>query len=176
MSVYKEGFYCKAQIENNSKRIFEDAADFGAVTNKGDNIWNCMKQLVEWYGQKGTRVETQYETGCTVTQTVKLIDEWAVSDNRKKLINATELYKVTFVYSKQQFKDMVGNKYNAYVYIERIEKTCLCCSCKTVIEDPNPSNLYGLVLCGECDEKGLWIDPAGGLHTADEENPAEQYE
>ena len=31
-------------------------------------------------------------------------------------------------------------------------------------------------ICEECGNKGWWIDPAGGLHDPEEEDPAKQYE
>ena len=55
MSVYKEGFMCLQTIESASKRIYPDACDFGALTNKGDKIWNAALQLVEMYKDENKR-------------------------------------------------------------------------------------------------------------------------
>ncbi len=112
MSVYKEGFYCLQQIENQSKRIYEDACDFGALTNKNDSIWNCSKQLVEWYGEKETRKVEKYLTGCTVTQEVTLMDEWNTGDKFT--------YRLTFVTNNNGIK-VKGNKFNGYVYVELLK-------------------------------------------------------
>src|SRR5690606_30486892 len=45
---------------------------------------------------------------------------------------------------------------------------CLNCSAK-VKDGDGP-------LCPSCEEKGIWIDPAGGIHTDDEDDPAAMYE
>lgn len=96
MSVYKEGYHAVELITKRSKQIFSDAADHGAPTKKGDEIWNAAKQLVDWYGVKGTRKEHKYASGQTVAHQVTLMDEWAVSDGRKTEAQATDLYVVTF--------------------------------------------------------------------------------
>jgi len=70
MSVYKEAVHAIATIENQSKRIYPDACDFGAPVKKGDDTWNWAKQLVDWFGVEGTRKEHRYATGATVSQKV----------------------------------------------------------------------------------------------------------
>lgn len=97
MSVYKEGYSAVELISNNSKRIFDDACDWGAPTRKGDKIWNAANQLCKDYGVKGSRVVNRYLSGRSVKQQVVLIDEWSVSDERKTIKQATEKYEVTFV-------------------------------------------------------------------------------
>lgn len=97
MAVYREGFYAVEQITKASVRIFPDAADYGAPTKQGDKIWQVAKQLVEWYGEKDTREENRYSTGRSVTSKVTLIDEWAVSDGRKSMEQATITLTVSFV-------------------------------------------------------------------------------
>ena len=89
MSVYKEGFYAVDLITKASRQIWNDSADFGAPTKKGDNIWAWTKQLVEWYGVEGTKKVERYSTGTSVSQTVELMDEW----NTGKTIR----YSVNFV-------------------------------------------------------------------------------
>lgn len=44
---------------------------------------------------------------------------------------------------------------------------CICCGAKTDWS-------YGI--CDDCSNKGYWMDPAGGLHSPDEEDSASQYE
>ena len=90
MSVYKEGYYAIKLITNNSKRIFDDAADYGCPVKKGDGIWMWVKQLVEWYRVRdvNTRVVTKYPTGTTVSEEVELIDEWNCGNE--------ERFKVTY--------------------------------------------------------------------------------
>ena len=106
MSVYREGFHAIELIQDKSKRIYPDAADFGAPTKKGDEIWNWTKQLIEWYGKKETRKVIKYLTGTTVSCIVSLIDEWVTKKEFK--------YEVTFV-SIHKNKDMDG-----YIYVEKI--------------------------------------------------------
>lgn len=106
MSVYKEGFYAVELIQKSSKQIFPDAADFGAPVTKGDSLWNWVKQLVDWYGVKGSRKEYTYPTGATVESTVELMDEW----NTGKVFQ----FKVTFVKSTS-LKGMTG-----YVYVDQL--------------------------------------------------------
>lgn len=96
MAVYRKGFHALNLIQKESTRIFSDACDFGTPTKKGDKIWNSAKQLVDWYGDKETKKVNKYSTGVTVECEVTLIDEWAVSDERKNLNEATERYKVVF--------------------------------------------------------------------------------
>lgn len=38
------------------------------------------------------------------------------------------------------------------------------------------SHMSGTGVCEKCEEKGIWIDPAGGIHTDDEDDPAAMYE
>lgn len=97
MAVYREGYKAVELIENSSKRIFPDACDYGAPTKVGDSIWNSLKQLKEWYGVEDTRHKDEF--GCTVV--VELMDEWAVSDGRKNIKEATERFLVTYVICKK---------------------------------------------------------------------------
>lgn len=97
MAVYREGFDAKFIIEAGSVQIFNDACDRGAPTKKGDKVWNAAKQLVEWYGEENTIERSRYSTGRSCKAEVILIDEWAVSDKRKTVSEATEKYVVEFV-------------------------------------------------------------------------------
>lgn len=117
MAVYREGFKILEEISKNSGRVFQDAADYGCKVKKGDYFFNCIKQLLEFYGDEGTRTESSYGTGVTISQKVTLIDEWAVSDERKTIEQATEHYTVTYVKSNRPFT-VFGKEYNGYVYIE----------------------------------------------------------
>lgn len=87
MSVYKEGYYIIAEIQNKSKQIWADACDVGVLVKKNDAMWNNVKQLVAWYGVEGTRKE-HYKGH--VEQKVQLMDEWGWG---KK---GTETFTVTF--------------------------------------------------------------------------------
>lgn len=96
MSVYKEGFYAKDLIEKRSVRIFNDACDFGAPTSKGDEIWNMASTINHFYGDENTRKEERYLTGKSCSVEFTLIDEWAVSDERKTVNQATETFILSF--------------------------------------------------------------------------------
>ena len=96
MSVYKEGFKAIELIERSSVQIFEDASDFGAPVRKGDMLWNMMAGAVESYLVPGTRKVSRYATGRTVTAAIKIVDEWAVSDEIKTIEQATEYWMITF--------------------------------------------------------------------------------
>lgn len=116
MSVYKEFYHAIKLIESNSKRIYEDACDYGALTQVGDELWNWAKQLVEWYGknENGEKKRTQedYSTGTTVTSIVSGIDEWITGN--------TEIYKLTYVSVKKGIKKD-GKLYNGFLQIEKIK-------------------------------------------------------
>lgn len=116
MSVYKEGFTILDEIQNRSKRIFADAADFGVPVKKDDRIWNDAKQLADWYGVEGTRKESRYSTGRSVEKKVELIDEWAVSDERMSVSQATKLFLLTFV----SCNTGACKGYDGYINIEKI--------------------------------------------------------
>ena len=96
MSVYKEGYKGVEAIKNASKRIYNDAADYGAPTKKGDKLWNLAKQLVADYGVEGKRHLDHY---CTVTTQIELLDEWAYSDDERpnrNIKNYTDTFTLTY--------------------------------------------------------------------------------
>lgn len=76
MSVFKEGYHAVKMIQDQSLYIYHDAADYGALTTKGDNLWTWVKQAIEWYGVKGSRRQTTYSTGVTVSHDIKLMREY----------------------------------------------------------------------------------------------------
>lgn len=47
-----------------------------------------------------------------------------------------------------------------------------CPSCNKYTKDLQ----IGSGVCIDCDEDGLWVDPAGGVHSEDEDDPAAMYE
>ncbi len=97
MSVFKEGYHAVREIEQNSKQIWNDSADFGAPVKEGSSLWNEIKTLTDWYGIKSTRgISVQDTNHKTVSIYVHLMDEWAVSDERKTEEEATEFYQVTY--------------------------------------------------------------------------------
>lgn len=121
MAVYREGFSALETIERASVRIYDDACDYGALTKQGDSIWNAAKQLVDWYKDHDNqqRMESIYSTGKTVSNIVELMDEWAVSDGRLTVRQATKRFKVVFVKVNQGIKKQ-GKVYEGYVYVEEL--------------------------------------------------------
>lgn len=119
-AVYREGYKCLELIEQNSVQIYPDAADFGAPYNKGDKIYNATKQLVDWYKDKNIPIKNhKYSTGASSEATVTLMDEWAVSDERKTVAEATEKYLVSCVTATGGIKHN-GQTYTGYVTVTKI--------------------------------------------------------
>jgi hypothetical protein len=100
MSVYKEAFHIINSINSKSVNIFSDSCDFGVPVKMGDSMWNLTNQLATWYGDANTKKVNVYSTGKSVDITVTTIDEWAVSDERKTIKQATENYNLSFVTCK----------------------------------------------------------------------------
>jgi hypothetical protein len=93
MAVYREGYHIIEALLKQHKQVWQDSADYGILIKHSDKNWNMVKQLVDTYGIKGSRVH-HGERG--VSQKVKLIDEWAVSDARKTLKEATEVFQIDY--------------------------------------------------------------------------------
>lgn len=89
MGVYKEGYHAIKLIKMNTRQVFPDAADYGAPIRKGDEVWRWTKQLVDWYGVKGTRREDIYRTGTTVSHEVELMSEATGRIDRFKVTYTT---------------------------------------------------------------------------------------
>jgi hypothetical protein len=94
MAVYREGYHAVKEIQSKSVQIYSDACDYGVPCRKGDSIWQLTNQLATWYGDKSTKVVNSKRTNVDIM--VTLIDEWAVSDERKTLKEATEHFHVSF--------------------------------------------------------------------------------
>jgi hypothetical protein len=114
MAVYKEGYSAINRIKRESVQIYDDACDFGAPVKKGDSLWNELKQLVDWYSVEGTK--SQSDLGCSAE--IYLMDEWAVSDERKTIHEAEEFYLVT--YNKCVSGACKG--YDGYINVDKINK------------------------------------------------------
>ena len=106
MSVYKEGYHAIQLIQSQSKQIYPDACDHGAPTREGDSLWAWVKQLIDWYGVKGTRQQTNYSTGKMVSHIIILKDEWNGGWE--------EHFKITYTTT-------YGNKnHDGYFQVERV--------------------------------------------------------
>lgn len=100
MAVYREGYSFIEFLQRNSINIFPgDACDNGVPVKKGDKVWNQCKSVIHFYGRRhiDTRQENRYSTGRSVSQCITLMDEWAVSDERKTVSEATEVFRIEFV-------------------------------------------------------------------------------
>jgi len=98
MSVYKEGFEALQQIISNSKQIWGDSADFGVLAKKNDKFWNFAKLLGTYYSDITSRKVNVYQTqsGYMKSQSIiiMLMDEWAISDKRLTVEQATQYYNL----------------------------------------------------------------------------------
>ena len=118
MSVYKEGFHIVSELQKSSVQIWPDSCDSGSLLNKNDSTWNKLKQLVEWYGLKSTRKQTQIlESGKTkslrsVGQEVHLMDEWRTGN--------TAVYQVTFHELPSTYV-RGGNNYHGFVSVDQLK-------------------------------------------------------
>lgn len=118
MAVYREGFKAVEAIQKASIRIYNDACDFGALSNKGDEIWNQALCINEMYSKKGTYKFDRYSTGQSCSVEFTLIDEWSVCDERKSIKEATEKYELHYVGVKKGIKQLhSGKKYDGYFTI-----------------------------------------------------------
>lgn len=93
MAVYREGYMILEQYEKQKVQIWNDACDEGVLINVNDKTAGAVKQLIEWYGEPSTRKQTAPNQ---VQIEVTLMDEWAVSDERKTVKEATEVYTVNY--------------------------------------------------------------------------------
>ena len=114
MSIFKEGYFVVKTIKDSSIRIYPDACDYGAPTKKDDKLWLIAKQAIDMYGLPNTRVENKYATGSSVSIVIELIDEGAVSDERKTIAEAKELYSITFT----SCKDGACKNFDGYLSIK----------------------------------------------------------
>jgi len=96
MAVYREGYKMVEELMNSQRQIWNDAPPHGIIVSKGDKNWNLASNLVAMYGIPESRKVTKFLTGETVTSKVKLVDEWAVSDERKSYKLATDIFLVSF--------------------------------------------------------------------------------
>lgn len=119
MAVYREGYDILKQYEAAKVQIWNDACDEGVLVNQGDRMWNNFKQLVQWYGE----VKTRNQNGVNQVEIdVTLMDEWAVSDERKTVKEATEVYSVNyykFAKREQTNSSMICKGYGGFFSITR---------------------------------------------------------
>ena len=96
-STYKEGYKAVEELEKASTRIFQDSADYGVPSKKDDQYWKKVQGLIKYYGIDGTKKIDTYGVGKTLQYDIELVDEWAVSDERKSIEEATDKYRIKFI-------------------------------------------------------------------------------
>jgi len=138
MSVYKEGYMIVSEIQKRSKQIWNDSADYGALTQVGDQLWNMVKQLVEWYGLPETKRITYYpgtREVCSMEITVELMDEW----NTGRI----EPFKITYTTLKTKVN---GVKWSGMFEVEKRpsrEPEKMKCTCKGTLKDKYHCPIHG---------------------------------
>lgn len=93
MAVYREAYSALDLIESRAQQVFKDAADYGAPVRKGDDLWNAIKQLHDWYRDKSSTTQKDKQRGHFH---IEIMDEWAFSDGRKTEEEATEVYRISY--------------------------------------------------------------------------------
>lgn len=121
MAVYREGYHALETIKELEQQVFSDAADTGAPVDRKDNVWVSIMQLYDMYGEKKTRAE---ETKDSFSFNFTLIDEWAVSDERKTMQQAIEKYKLTYTklagYQRKPYLNPAFKGMHGFVTINKI--------------------------------------------------------
>lgn len=106
MSVYKEGYFTVQYIQQRSRQIYPDAADYGMPVRSGSPDWNAIKGIVDMYGNPERKRVHRYATGVTAEAVIELMDEW-VTGRR-------ENFKITYTSAR-------GLKgYDGYVTVEEV--------------------------------------------------------
>jgi hypothetical protein len=95
MAVYREGFHIVNKLIALQGPVYKEGADYGIIANPTSPIFKDVKQLVEWYGIKGSRID--HGNFCGISHDVELVNEWAVSDQRMTLQEATSTFRVTWL-------------------------------------------------------------------------------
>ena len=120
MAIYREGYAILEQYQKQEVRIWNDACDTGVPVDQGDTNWDLFKQLVDTYKVDGTR---QVLSTGQVQIEVKLIDEWAVSDERKTVEQATERFTVLyykFNSAERRSQNTLVKYYDGFISITKI--------------------------------------------------------
>lgn len=118
MAVYKEGFDAIRNYNSAKQQIWNDACDEGVLVHTGNLFFKYMKTIVEMYGDESTRIATKNNVQVDIT----LIDEWAVSDERKSLKDATEKYTIhyhKFSDKEKNSPSMIRKSYDGFFNIEK---------------------------------------------------------
>lgn len=117
MAVYREGFQAISVYNLLKSQIWNDACDEGVVSYANDQFYQSMHQVAQMYGDKSTRKETPDGVEVAIT----LIDEWAVSDERKTLKEATEKYKISyFRFTMRNRNSLIQKGRDGFFNIEKI--------------------------------------------------------
>lgn len=94
MSVFKEGYKAIETIQRNTQQVFNDACDAGAPVYIDGVIWKVIQTLVNYLDDDERAGIVRTNEGCTCK--VTLIDEWAVSDQRKTYEQAQDTFVIEY--------------------------------------------------------------------------------
>lgn len=94
MAVYREGYSFIKDVQQLTTQIFSDAADCGMPIKRGSAQWNTLKYISKAYGNTASRKQN---SDGSFSLDITLMDEWAVSDERKTVKEATETYVLTYM-------------------------------------------------------------------------------
>ena len=96
MSVYKEFYFGVQEIQLHQVPVFNDAIDVGVPVKKGDKFWKLSKSLKRFANEGVKSYQTDFDTSIIITG----LDEWAVSDRRKTVEQATDHFKMSYTILK----------------------------------------------------------------------------
>lgn len=108
MSVFKEGFEGVNYLIQNARPLSKDHIQDVVLVIKNDKAWNWIKQLVNWYGIKNSRIETLTPEGKKITHLIELVDEVTAEISKYRITYCPGIFHLD--------KRVVG-----YVYIEPLK-------------------------------------------------------
>ncbi len=76
MSVYKEFYYAAQAIQQASRQVFMDAADWGVPVKKDDKYWNLSQEIKRYFDPETDKREVaRYATGSSVNMFITVFNE-----------------------------------------------------------------------------------------------------
>lgn len=112
MAVYREAYHVIEAIETQSTRIYPDAADYGALVKKGDQLWKDVQMIMDWHGNKETRESYPIVYGWVLSQNIEVIEEWQTGNE--------EHYKITYHHFTKGLVSHGGN-FDGFIEIEKVK-------------------------------------------------------
>ena len=124
MAVYREGYTLIEDIEKSTYKLFYDAADVGAKVKKDDVLWKALEYAIRGYVIDGSRKERKYSQMMSVSIDILLVDEWAVSDERKTLAEATDRFTITYnTFSPGMKNSLIVNEgHDGFLTVKKLKR------------------------------------------------------